>query len=345
MHDALVSRGVIPRLTLRLRSDPGRAVRGAARWLEADARDVVVLRPSRRRSDRPSATALLPGLRRWRVLVARRRAIAVVRRALLVAATVAIVLTAIAHGGALPTAVVIAAPLAVALLGAALVLRRRPELPAVARLLDARLALHEQLGTALELETAPRGAAHPLDARVVADASQTVSSTLGGSRAVARRARGEWLALLAAAAAVVALALTSGTSHGGAAPVQHARAQAPHSSGAAAAARRRAQRPATTANGPVRPRFNPYTNGFQNAYQRALARQLAAHPELSYTSPGLRPDIAQAGAAPGRSGAVQHPQSSGSGSGTAATAPSPSAAASPASGAVTPIGRATPAGA
>jgi hypothetical protein len=90
---------------------------------------------------------------------------------------------------------------------------------------------------------------------------------------------------------------------------------------------------------------NPYVNRYQNAYQRALARQLAAHPELSYTSPGLRPDIAQGLAAPGRSGAVQHPQSSGSSSGATATAPSLSAAVSPASGAVTPVGRATPAGA
>jgi len=304
----------------------------------------------------PGTRSLVGGLRRWRGRIGRRRVLAVVRRALLVAAPFAVVVVAVGRDGALPVWVMVAAPLAVALGVCAVAARHRLDLPAVAHLLDDRLGLAEVVGTGLELETAPRRAENRLDARVRALASDAVGETLGGSRAVARRAPREWALLAVAAVAIAALAVTGSTGgNGGALAARrgsgHGAAAGPGAGSRSGSGMRRPgagrlHRASGAGALPTGRPYDPYANRHETSYQRALARQAAEHPQLSYTAPGLRPDLANAGAPTGRSTRSGSANAGGNSSPpTAQTAPSPgSATQAPPSSGVAPVGSRSTAG-
>jgi hypothetical protein len=137
------------------------------RWLTADARDVVAVVPRRSPQAHAPSGGLATSVERWRHAFARTRSLVVLRRALLCAVALAAVL--LAAGG--PTGVVVGAPLvagvAVALWAAA---RSRVDSARAAWLLDRRLGLREQVGTAWELRD---------DAAVLVAADAVSTSELG----------------------------------------------------------------------------------------------------------------------------------------------------------------------
>ncbi|HEY4277584.1 MAG TPA: hypothetical protein VGM91_05155 [Conexibacter sp.] len=219
------------------------------------------------------------------------------RRWLVVALVLAAALCAVGVGLLLAVAV----SSAVLVVAVGVLLRRRPLLAATARLLDERLALSERLATAWELEGAGRGG-DLLAARVIAEAEGALASSLVSQRARAVRARHEWLAVVVAAVIVAVVALLVGGSSGGSAGSAGAGSHAGHGRGAAgaqsqaarrAAARRRAGRGGANTGGAFSG-HNPYSNG----NTRRIFDEIRKHPHVSYTAPGLRPDITDASSAP-----------------------------------------------
>jgi hypothetical protein len=216
-HDARLSG---PRIALR---GAGRSV---WRWLAADPRDTVELRPlgehhldpARDVSHSPDAKTslsatdgatadaaeLCAGLRQWRSRLRLRRAGIALRRQLIAAAALAVALQALALPGLLPESIALAVPAALLLIAAVLELRRRPSLDGVARLLDERLRLFDQLATALEIQRRDGAGRRPLERRALARASALVSASLEEWRPVGRNGAREW-ASLGAALALLAL--------------------------------------------------------------------------------------------------------------------------------------------
>lgn len=202
----------------------------AARWLRADARDVLrvqpvestpALAPARpeRGATRASSSTLLAGLGVWRARLSRRRALVVVRRRLLVALGLGVALELIglaAGAGTQARATWLIAPALLAVGGVVAALRERPRVAEVARLLDHELGLAERVGTALELESqAPRPdsvGGVGLPALVDAEAAAAVSRSLGGAHAVLAPAWAERSSLgaLAVALALLLVLPTSG---------------------------------------------------------------------------------------------------------------------------------------
>ncbi len=211
--------------------------RAATRWLRADVRDVVRVVPEEhaRRVRASGRHGLRHGLSRWSGRLARRRAIVLGRRYFLIgaaAATLAELIAALAITGARPVWLI--APLLLTLAVAAWsVLRGVPAIEA-AHLLDGGLALHDQIGTALELEssTPPAGG---LASLVLDDANAALTESFGGARAVTRRSPGEWAWVLVAAAAVAgALAVPGASQSSSARPGSSTSAAAPaHARGGA----------------------------------------------------------------------------------------------------------------
>jgi hypothetical protein len=195
----------------------------AVRWLRADVREVVRIVPEGRgQHPGPAASGLDESLARWGARLGRRRAIVLVRRHFLVAATIVVgaELVAILLGhGHRPLWLI--APLLLALVGGGVVLARGVPEAQAARMLDRGLDLHERLETALEIEAAtpaPVG----LAALVVDEANAALGKSLVTARAAGRPSRPEWawglagVVALAVAVAVPGVGPSGTTPHGAA---------------------------------------------------------------------------------------------------------------------------------
>jgi hypothetical protein len=186
-----------------------------ARWLRADLRDVVRVVPAQGGSRRAQAHAggLQEDLARWSGRLARRRAIALVRRYFLVAIAIVvaaeIVAILVAHGH---RPVWLIAPLLLALAGGVVALWQGVPARDTARILDDALKLHQRLETALELrDTRPR--LDGLAALVVDEADAAADESLETARAAGRRSRAEWSWLLAGVAALAISLAVPGVGH------------------------------------------------------------------------------------------------------------------------------------
>jgi hypothetical protein len=319
-----------------VRLSPRARARAVGRWLLAPPADVVGVRWRHAGADGAApAVPLAEGLRRWRRRIERARSLGVARRWLAVALALGVVLAA--PGTAAAPALIASG--AVLVLGAALTLARRPSLTAVARLLDERLALAERIATAWELAGGPSDG--PLVAQVDREARAALGRSLHDARARPRRAGAEWLVLLVAAAAIAAIVLIGPrddartTAEAGHRPARHA---APGPSAARAPARKH--------GGPEPSRGSSLyaNNPYAPAYVKALIKRLRNQPHISYTSPGLGPDLATGGAAPpsstsatGRAGTANR------GARGATLGSSTQAAGTPASGATSAIQPVAPA--
>ena len=205
----------------------------AARWLRADARDVVRVKPVERSAGAPGepaegagpsvSRALLDGLGRWRARLGRRRAVVLLRRRLLVALALGVALELIgaATGAGTGTrALLLIAPTVIVLGGAVAALRDRPRVAEVAQLLDHDLGLAERVSTALELDSqSPRAgqpAANSLPALVQAEGAAAVSRSLRSARATLDPAWTERGLLVALVGALVLLLVLPGGGHGAA---------------------------------------------------------------------------------------------------------------------------------
>jgi hypothetical protein len=175
-------------------------------WLLGDVADVVQVLPRTRPRINEAARELdvRSGLERWAGQLTRRRAAVLTRRYLLIAIGIALVpaVVVLAAGASRPfwvLAVLILAPLA-----GAVALAEGTSDQRAARLLDRSLDLHEQLGTALELQAKP---VRPggLSAMVLSEARVTLAQSFGIAQVRARRARAEWGWMALALGALVAL--------------------------------------------------------------------------------------------------------------------------------------------
>ncbi len=166
--------------------------------------DVARVVPRRHRRDIRDAGGLdiAAGLRRWAGRLTRRRAVALTQRYLLVALVIALVpaVVILAAGASRPFWVfgfLVLAPLA----GAAALAQRTSE-PRAAQLLDRQLGLHEQLGTAYELQADPNPASG-LARLVVEEARVSLAGSLATTQVRIRRAPAEWAWTAAALCALV----------------------------------------------------------------------------------------------------------------------------------------------
>jgi len=180
------------------------SVAAVARWLRADAPDVLRVVPA---GCAPSVHAggLDDGLRRWSDRLQRVRLVAVARRYLLLALGLAVGLELLAlASGATERALWLVGPALVMLAGIGWGWRARPRAAAVARLLDRELSLAALVATAVEVGARVRRPAG-MSARVVEDATATVARTLQGARPIGRRAPAEWTLVVVAAACLALL--------------------------------------------------------------------------------------------------------------------------------------------
>ncbi len=191
---------------------PGRR---ALSWLRVDPASAArfELRDRRRAASR-TGVDLRRGISRWRRALSRRRALVLLRRYVLLGA-VAALLAAIGIGlaGGDRRTWWLLAPLAVALAGAAIAMRRRVTLAQTAVMFDSGLGLRNRVATAVELfrheaQRAPREegagarASAELAARVTGEASTAVAESFGTVRLRGVGAPLEWLALGAVAVAL-----------------------------------------------------------------------------------------------------------------------------------------------
>lgn len=209
------------------------------RWLRTDARDVVRIEPIHRTSGAAQSLSesqpLDAGLARWRRRVARRRLAVVIRRQLVIALALGVVLELIGLATGASTATRawwLIAPALLGLGGVAAGVRRAPRIDEVARLLDHDLGLAERLGTAIELEPSANSRSG-LGAIVLAEGAAAAWRSLAVARAALRPASREWGALLVLGvvlAAVLVLPASGATVPRGIAarraPVQAASAKA-----------------------------------------------------------------------------------------------------------------------
>ena len=179
----------------------------AVRWIAADARDVTRIGECK---SRPAVDveSVAWGVRRWQKRLERRRLLAVLRRAALVALAAGCVLQigALAAGSSgvglwlAPVALVGAVALAIGV-------ARRTTPASAARLVDRDLSLGAEVTTALELEAAARTARPAgLAGLALADGRGALASSLAGARA-RTRPHGAELALLGALVAAFAVLL------------------------------------------------------------------------------------------------------------------------------------------
>ncbi|HUY97998.1 MAG TPA: hypothetical protein VMW47_10350 [Verrucomicrobiae bacterium] len=201
-------------------------IAGVARWLEADARDVVKVVP-RARPGAITEAGLRDALACWCSRVGRRRLVPLVRRQLLLAAAIGVGLRLVAAAaGAAPARVGILVPGVIAVAGVLWGIHRRPAVAATARLIDHDLGLAARSATALEIQRLSRSPGGLSD-RVVVEASAVVTESLGFARAVARRAPLEWVLLALALTVLAALTAIAGP------PPARGRGSASSSTGAA----------------------------------------------------------------------------------------------------------------
>jgi hypothetical protein len=188
------------------------AVRG---WLRGDLADVVQVVPRQRPRTVPGTaqTDIRAPLARWAAQLTRRRAAVLARRYLLVALVIALVpaLIVLALGASRPFWVLALLVLVPAAAVAALV--QRTSQARAARLLDESLGLHDQIGTALELQAGGVPAAG-LAGMVLDEAGVSLARSFASARVQARRAPGEW-AWLALAVCALGVLLAVPRHHGG----------------------------------------------------------------------------------------------------------------------------------
>jgi hypothetical protein len=170
------------------------------RWLLAGPREALRVRSLVRpvgfdlAEQSADPDELLAGLQRWRVRLQRRRAGVLLRRHLIVAAVLSIVLQALVVAGDIPQTILLV-PLALLLVGMSVELARRPSLEEVAHLLDEQLGLFDRIGTGLDIQRHVGWNQRPLERRAVANASGLTAASLDGSRAAAAPAVREWSSL------------------------------------------------------------------------------------------------------------------------------------------------------
>lgn len=361
----------------------GAAATSAHRWLTADVRETVRMELVTRsaRAPAPGAAELPEDLRtdlhRWASRLRRRRALVVVRRHLIAGLALVIVaeIVTVSLGGERHSPWLLA-PLALAALDEAIVLRQAVSLETVAQMLDRRLALHDRVVTALEILRAPQPPAG-LRALVVEEARAASAASFATVRLSSRRPAREWLWLAAALIVIVLLATLPGI--GGAAARRGTLARAPHAplsalsraapkaavtlpAGAPAPATLKpgahlAPAPLTASDGasrtPKETGFSPYGHGGNSLSAKELARQGIAPPSAAGTGGLAALAIGEAG--PGKGGgaasAGSHGAAGSGGSGEASSSPrsGSSGAATAGGGTLTPAsaqsGSASPAAA
>jgi hypothetical protein len=193
----------------------GSALDRAAAWLRVDAQSVLRFeRAGGAQATGPEFSALQAGsletgVARWRGVISLRRALAVVRRCVLGAAVLALLIDLViwASGGDRRSWWLLV-PLALAVVLAATELRTGVTTQETARLLDSGLGLHSRVATAVELRSkppAPGSAAALLAARVDAEAGAEVARSFKTARLRGLTPPGEWAALVAALAALALL--------------------------------------------------------------------------------------------------------------------------------------------
>jgi hypothetical protein len=313
-----------------------------ARWLRADVADVVSIEPATHPTHGTprKAADTRSGLARWRGRLARRRALVLARRYLMVALAFAtgIELVLVFAGGKRLSPWLLV-PLVLALAAGAVQSGRRVSLEQTAWMLDAGLGLANRVGTAVELaatQTGPpnrtRGLADEaragLAARVLEESDAAVARSFRDAHVVTRRSPAE-SAWLIGAAGVVALLVAlpgiglQGRSSNGAAP--NRQLSAGRGTGAGGAHRVSAKRTAglpTGANVDTVPdvRLNISSGQADNKLAHRLTGSLYGHlygsggPQLSskqLASEGLASTAvgAKVTAAPGVASAVASPGS------------------------------------
>jgi hypothetical protein len=183
------------------------ALHAGLRWLRAGTADVIRLRPE---SDPAASVAdghdrTLPGaLARWSTRIQRWRGLVLLRRHLLVAVCLAIVLQILNLTAGLSELALLAAP-CLLLAGIALELPRGPDPAQVAGLLDEQIGLYDLVGTGFELQTRAAGAMRPLEERALDRAAVEAAGSLDAWRARPAPAGGEWGTLLVGLAALAVL--------------------------------------------------------------------------------------------------------------------------------------------
>jgi hypothetical protein len=184
------------------------ALHAGLRWLQAASVDVVRLRPAE--ADTPPAAArrqdrtLAGALARWSTRIQRWRGLVLLRRHLLVAVCLAIVLQVLNLTTGLSELALLAAP-CLLLAGIALEWPRGPGPAQVAGLLDEQIGLYDLIGTGFELQAHAAATMRPLEQRALGQAIGEASGSLGAWRARPVPAGGEWGTLLVGLAALAVL--------------------------------------------------------------------------------------------------------------------------------------------
>lgn len=158
--------------------------------------------PAVERQDR----ALAAALSRWRTRIQRWRGLVLVRRHLLVAVCLAIVLRVANLAAGLSELALLAAP-CLLFAGVAFELPRGPGPAQVAGLLDEQIGLYDLIGTGFELETRDRATMRPLEDRALDSAAAAASGSLVKWRARPAPAGAEWSTLLVGLATLAVLLL------------------------------------------------------------------------------------------------------------------------------------------
>jgi hypothetical protein len=325
------------------------ALHAGLRWLQAASAEVIRLRPESDAAaemidgrDRTLASALA----RWSARIQRWRGLVLVRRHLLVAVCLAIVLEILNLAAGLSELVLLAAP-CLLLVGIALELPRGPAPAQVAGLLDEQIGLYDLIGTGLELQARAGGAMRPLEERALERAAGEAAGSLGAWRARPAPAGGEWSTLLVGLATLaVLLALAPAHTATGRSATSGAGAQAD----AARSAHHRsssttASAPGAKAPAPASPPAYRAANGTTRKGSQAPTQAVRKHGTASpaKTSGGLKASPRTGGSAAKPAGAKAAPGAAGqAGSRTgAATGVSPVSA--PQLAAATPNATPTPA--
>lgn len=266
-----------------------RIAAGGVNWLLADPREVVQVSRkagAREASHSPHEQQATGGerdspelreeLRRWRSRVQWRRIGVLVRRHLIAAAALAVVLEAFVAAGALGQLVVLTVAPAAFLIGTAIAAGQRVSLEQQARMLDERLALFDRLASGLELQQIPQAQRQALESRAIGQARALAAAGRDEWRARARPAAREWAGLCAALALLGAIAALAALHPARSASPSHHRNVIAGSAGAGAAAshgssvqgsshltgtraaRSHAQRESLQAESPGAFHYNPY---------------------------------------------------------------------------------------
>jgi hypothetical protein len=341
----------------------------AWRWLQADIGEAISMQPARaqRRAAAAPDTPLRGSLMAWAARVRRRRTLVLARRHLIAALALAIVaeLLVVALGGD-RHAWWLLAPLALALVDAAIALRRPLALDSVAHMLDRCLGLRDLLvtGNAIAREQAqPLG----LGALVAEEAQAAAADSFATVRLTAARGRREWSWLAAGAVVLAVLAAVPGIAHR-----RSARELAPPTTRAAAGnpARAHAKPTTATARGARRARagaappaqlarpplavtpsssreakgsgYSPYGHGGTSLTARQLAREGIANPTAAAKALGALA-VGEAGGGSAGAGASSSTHGSGANAGKGAAGAGTTTPTKQGSGSAAPGSALTPA--